>query len=125
MLTWRTVLRLSRDLRIRKGEEFALLLPPAPFLPSPPASHSFLTMTPSSRTKDKATDIDIPILSSVPSFHLFLQLPREITDRIITLACRSPSPTIPAYKDSSLRSPLALDVETTLSLARVSQLGTI
>lgn len=94
----------------------AFSLPYHSFHPAVPSPIMTLSIKSHSGDSDK---VMTPSDASAPAF--FLQLPRELANRIISLACRAPGPSIPAYENVSFRSPLALDVETTLNLAQVSR----
>lgn len=122
-LTWQVVLRLSRDLQAQpEGRQVRSLLPPAPFFSFLHLHHNLLlAITPSPPIENKNSDDGMPPHPRPTSFTSFTLLPRELADRIITLACRAPGPSTPAYENVSFRSPLALDVDTTLSLAQVSK----
>lgn len=91
-------------------------------------SHIFLLLMLQAGSHDAAgADKDTSCLHVPPSsssaastFPAYTQLPHAVADRIIALACRSPEASCSAA-DAAQRSPLALDLTTTLSLARVSK----
>lgn len=114
---------LSRG-RFEHSPPHPLVLPfhPHPITPATltaamSAAHKQATGEPSTSPGSQSSSSPA-LATSFPSFSL---LPPEIANRILTLACRSPEPSCKDAKEAKRRSPLSLDVATTLSLTLVSR----